>query len=78
LIPLEQNCCGIAGTYGFKKENYETSMAIGEKLFEQIRKANPDIVATDCETCRWQIEMGTDYPVLHPVSLFAQALEDED
>lgn len=76
LIPLEQNCCGIAGTYGFKKENYETSMAIGEKLFEQIRKANPDIVATDCETCRWQIEMGTGYPVRHPVSLFADALED--
>ena len=75
LIPLEQNCCGIAGTYGFKKENYETSMAIGEKLFQSIREVNPDFVATDCETCRWQIEMGTGYPVRHPVSLFADALD---
>ena len=76
LIPLEQNCCGIAGTYGFKKENYDASMAIGEKLFKSIREVNPDIVATDCETCRWQIEMGTGYPVRHPVSLLAAALED--
>ena len=25
FIPLDQTCCGIAGTYGFKKENYATS-----------------------------------------------------
>ena len=26
---LDSACCGIAGTYGFKKENYEASQAIG-------------------------------------------------
>ena len=71
---LDSACCGIAGTYGFKKENYEASQAIGEGLFEQIRAAAPDIVACDCETCKWQIEMSTGYPVLNPISILAEAI----
>ena len=75
---LDSNCCGIAGTYGFKKENYEFSQAIGAPLFDQIKTVNPDIVACDCETCKWQIEMSTDYKVMHPVSILAKALKDND
>ena len=30
LVVLDSQCCGIAGTYGFKKENYPTSQAIGD------------------------------------------------
>ena len=72
---LDSACCGIAGTYGFKKENYETSQAVGEVLFNRIRSANPDVVACDCETCKWQIEMSTDYPVMNPISILAEAIE---
>ena len=72
---LDSACCGIAGTYGFKKENYEASQAIGEALFSQIRAVSSDVVACDCETCKWQIEMSTGYPVRHPVSILADALE---
>ena len=75
---LDSNCCGIAGTYGFKKENYEFSQAIGAPLFEQIKTVNPDVVACDCETCKWQIEMSTGYTVMHPISILAQALKDND
>jgi len=75
FIQLDSACCGIAGTYGFKKENYEASQAIGAPLFEQIRAVNPDVVACDCETCKWQIEMSTGYTVLNPVSILAEALE---
>ena len=73
---LDSNCCGIAGTYGFKKENYEASQAIGKPLFDQIKSVNPDFVACDCETCKWQIEMSTGYKVKHPVSILAEAIED--
>ena len=76
LTLLDSACCGIAGTYGFKKENYEASQAIGEKLFEQIRAVDPEVVACDCETCKWQIEMSTGHSVEHPVSILAQAIED--
>jgi glycerol-3-phosphate dehydrogenase subunit C len=72
---LESACCGIAGTYGFKKENYEASQAIGAALFDQIKNVNPDVVACDCETCKWQIEMSTGYTVMNPISILAEALE---
>ncbi|MBO4341348.1 MAG: anaerobic glycerol-3-phosphate dehydrogenase subunit C [Bacteroidales bacterium] len=72
---LDSACCGIAGTYGFKKENYIVSQAVGAPLFDQIKTVNPDVVACDCETCKWQIEMSTGYSVMHPVSILAQALE---
>ena len=73
---LDSACCGIAGTYGFKSENYEASQAIGAQLFEQIRAVDPEVVACDCETCKWQIEMSTGYSVEHPISILAQAIED--
>ena len=72
---LASNCCGMSGTYGFKKENYEASQAIGAPLFEQIKAVNPEVVACDCETCKWQIEMSTGYPVMNPISILAEALE---
>ena len=72
---LDSACCGIAGTYGFKKENYAASQAIGTALFDQIRSVNPEVVACDCETCKWQIEMSTGYKVMNPISILAEALE---
>ncbi len=72
---LDSACCGIAGTYGFKKENYQSSQQIGEALFGQIRSVNPEVVACDCETCKWQIEMSTGYPVMNPISILAEAIE---
>ena len=74
LQVLESNCCGIAGTYGFKSENYPTSQAIGAPLFAQIEDSGADLVITDCETCKWQIEMSTSKRCEHPITLLAQAL----
>ncbi|UBX49890.1 anaerobic glycerol-3-phosphate dehydrogenase subunit C [Providencia alcalifaciens] len=75
LIVLDSQCCGIAGTYGFKKENYEVSQGIGAGLFRQIEESGADMVITDCETCKWQIEMSTSKKCDHPISLLARALE---
>lgn len=77
LTVLDQNCCGIAGTFGFKKENYPFSQQIGSKLFDDFKKsATPDsVVSTDCETCKWQIEMSTGMKVLNPIEIIAEALD---
>ncbi|MEW6077193.1 MAG: anaerobic glycerol-3-phosphate dehydrogenase subunit GlpC [Thermodesulfobacteriota bacterium] len=75
LILLHSECCGIAGTYGFKKEFHAIAQDIGHRLFDQIEQANPDIVITDCETCKWQIEANTRFPVRHPVSVLAEAVK---
>lgn len=74
LVELESQCCGIAGTYGFKQENYATSQAIGAPLFRQIAQSGVDLVITDCETCKWQIEMSAGVACEHPISLLARAL----
>ncbi|MCM1067032.1 MAG: anaerobic glycerol-3-phosphate dehydrogenase subunit GlpC [Muribaculaceae bacterium] len=77
FVPLESQCCGIAGTYGFKKENYDTAQAIGSELFAKLRRIAPDVVACDCETCKWQIEMSTGLTVENPISIIAEALDYE-
>ena len=50
---------------------------IGEGLFRQIEATGCDVVATDCETCKWQIEMSTSKRVEHPLSILAAALDVE-
>ncbi|MCL2892326.1 anaerobic glycerol-3-phosphate dehydrogenase subunit GlpC [Brenneria tiliae] len=76
LTVLDSQCCGIAGTYGFKKENYATAQGIGAPLFRQIEESGADVVITDCETCKWQIEMSTGKPCEHPITLLARALTE--
>lgn len=77
FMMLDSQCCGIAGTYGFKKENYATSQNIGAPLFKQIKSLGLDYVTTDCETCKWQIEMSTGVKVLNPIEIIADALDVE-
>ena len=77
LKVLEQKCCGISGTFGFKKENYAISQKIGSQLYERIYAANPEVVITDCETCKWQIEGACGIPVFNPISILVQALDIE-
>jgi glycerol-3-phosphate dehydrogenase subunit C len=73
VIDLDVDCCGIAGTYGLKKEKYEISMAVGERLFTTLRDADGDLAACDSETCRWQIEHGAGVRTVHPVELLHRA-----
>ena len=44
LEVLDSQCCGIAGTYGFKTENYAVSQAIGAPLFRQIEESGAVVV----------------------------------
>ena len=73
VIELDVDCCGIAGTYGLKKEKYEIAMAVGERLFREVREAEADVAACDSETCRWQIVHGSGVPAVHPVELLHRA-----
>ena len=77
LEDLDAGCCGMSGTYGFKEEKYEISMAIGHELFESIRAAQPEMVASECATCRMQIEHGSSVRSIHPIEVMLQACEEE-
>ena len=66
-------CCGIAGTYGLKKEKYDIAQAVGQPLFDMVRATNKALAVCDTETCRWQIEKSSGVPTVHPVTLLHRA-----
>jgi glycerol-3-phosphate dehydrogenase subunit C len=69
VVELERDCCGVAGTYGLKKEKYDIAMAVGKGLFEDIRESHAPESACDSETCRWMLQHGTGKPSVHPIEL---------
>ncbi len=73
---IESGCCGMAGSFGYEAEHYDTSMAIGElSLFPAVRRAAPGVmIAAPGTSCREQIKDGTRQRALHPISIFAAAL----
>ena len=68
------SCSGISGTYGWKEEKYETSMKIGEEMFEHMHHADGEVGITECPTCSMQMEHGTGYEIKHPLQLLEDAL----
>ncbi|MGA2915342.1 MAG: anaerobic glycerol-3-phosphate dehydrogenase subunit C [Sedimentisphaerales bacterium] len=70
---LDGGCCGIAGTFGMQKKNYDLSMQIGKKLAEKIELSGADIILTECSTCKMQIEHITGKKVEHPIKVLAEA-----
>jgi Fe-S oxidoreductase len=64
---LDAGCCGIAGTFGMQKKNYDMSMKIGRLLAEKIEESNADVILTECSTCKMQIEHLTGKKVEHPI-----------
>jgi len=71
---IEADCCGLGGTFGFKKEKYEISQEIGKDLAEAIDRLKPEIILSDCEGCRMQIRHLTRLKVLHPIQILRDAL----
>ena len=65
--------CGVAGTYGYKKEKHQISLEVGRPLFEQIEATGSPVAMCDSETCRWQIENETNAKLIHPVEVLAAA-----
>lgn len=70
---VDAGCCGMAGSFGFEKEHYDISLAIGERrLLPAVRQlpANVPVVAMGV-SCRQQILHGTGRRALHLVELLA-------
>ena len=82
IIP--SGCCGMAGSFGYEKEHYQTSLAIGEMvLFPTVRKAvseaktkiTPTIVAAPGTSCRQQILDGTGIRAVHPIEILSRFIK---
>ena len=70
---LPNSCCGIAGTFGFQKKNFELSMRAGEPMLGPLRESDADYGLTECGTCKMQMELATSRQVLHPIKVLAKA-----
>ena len=70
-------CCGMAGAFGFEKEKYETSIAIGElELLPAVRNAPDDwLIIADGFSCREQIQQCTGRTSMHLAEVIHMALE---
>lgn len=65
---IPSGCCGMAGSFGYEKAHYQTSIAIGEMvLFPAVRKAT--LVAAPGISCRTQIKDGTGITAHHPIEI---------
>jgi FAD/FMN-containing dehydrogenase/Fe-S oxidoreductase len=75
---IDCGCCGMAGSFGYEKEHYALSMAIGElKLFPAIRHADHNaLIAASGTSCRMQILDGTGRHAMHPVDILYNMLKD--
>ena len=77
VVDLDAGCCGMAGSFGYAREHYEVSRAIGErKLFPAIRnKPAGAVVVAGGTSCRHQIADFTGETAIHPAVLLAGLIE---
>ena len=66
-------CCGLAGVMGFKGNFHEASIELGRRLIDKIKEKNPEILVTDCLSCRLQFNQFLPHKVLHPVEILRGA-----
>jgi len=69
-------CCGMAGAFGFEREKYELSMAIGQlELLPAVSQAAEDcLIIVDGFSCREQIGQGSGRKTLHLAEVLSLAI----
>ncbi|HWP56866.1 MAG TPA: FAD-linked oxidase C-terminal domain-containing protein [Candidatus Acidoferrales bacterium] len=73
---VDSGCCGMAGSFGFEKEHYELSLAIGRRrLAPAVERAGADVeIVASGISCRQQIEHLTGRKAKHPAEALWAAL----
>jgi Fe-S oxidoreductase len=67
LQSIDSGCCGMAGPFGFAKDKFAVSQAVGERvLLPAVRNAPPDaLIVSDGFSCREQIFHATGRRAIH-------------
>jgi FAD/FMN-containing dehydrogenase/Fe-S oxidoreductase len=78
----EDGCCGMAGAFGYEKENdhYQVSVACGERaLLPKVRGAAVDeLIIADGFSCQEQIEQQTDRAAMHLAQVLQLAMRGDN
>jgi FAD/FMN-containing dehydrogenase/Fe-S oxidoreductase len=69
---LDSGCCGMAGPFGFEKDKFEVSQALGERvLLPAVRQASLEtLIVSDGFSCREQVAQNSSRRAVH----FAEAI----
>jgi Fe-S oxidoreductase len=73
VIDVSSGCCGLAGTCGMQKKNYDLSVQFGKSMQTAIERCAAEQAMTECGACKMQIEQLTNKQVVHPVKILASA-----
>jgi Fe-S oxidoreductase len=78
VVDLDAGCCGMAGSFGYVRDHFEVSRAIGERrLFPAARNLSADSVLVASGTsCRHQIADFTSAQALHPAQLIRSLVRE--
>lgn len=71
---LDNDCCGLSGTYGFKKRNRGTAAKLGAIAAGAVRETGCELVVSDCGACRIHLGHYAAMPAMDPVEIVADAV----
>ncbi len=72
VTDLNAGCCGLAGTFGMQKKNYQLSSDISSGLKIALENSPVKNVLTECAACQMQIEHISTCTVNHPIKILAK------
>jgi FAD/FMN-containing dehydrogenase/Fe-S oxidoreductase len=79
LQSIDSGCCGMAGPFGFEKDKYEVSQAVGERVLLPAVRNTPEnaLIVSDGFSCREQIHQATGRKALHLAEALQLALKNK-
>jgi Fe-S oxidoreductase len=78
VVDLDAGCCGMAGSFGYAREHFDVSRAIGERrLLPAARSLDRGtVLVASGVSCRHQVEDFTGARALHPAHLLRSLLAE--
>jgi glycerol-3-phosphate dehydrogenase subunit C len=71
---LDDVCCGLNGSYGFKMINEATAVQLGRRAVSLIKKTGADGIVADCGSCRMQLGGLSGLTAYDPVEILCESL----
>ncbi len=72
-VTVVERCSAVDGTWGMKAKYYDEGRRYAERMAEDIRDAEPDLVVTDCSLAAQRIWAENGVRAVHPIEALAEA-----
>jgi FAD/FMN-containing dehydrogenase/Fe-S oxidoreductase len=70
---IDKSCSGMAGTFGLRADQYETSLLAGKPMLDELNRPGVLFGSTECSACRMQMQESTGKRTWHPIQYLALA-----